>query len=237
VSERIERTGNSMIVYDDAVLDHVDASVFAMPIDMVERPGASAKAGRGRTLFKMIAGRECVLRHYYRGGMVRNLSEDSFVWTGQDRTRPFCEWRLLAELRHRGLPVPLPVAARCVRSGMFYTADLITERLPGVDSLAVRLGAGNMNDDLWRTVGGTIARFHGQRVFHADLNAHNIQVDGDGCVYLLDFDRGRIMGESGRWAGRNLQRLRRSIEKVCRESAVSFGERNWTILLAGYAAP
>ena len=237
MSERIERTGNSVIVYDDALLDHVDASAFAVPTDANDQQDMDASAGRGRTLFKKIAGHECVLRHYYRGGMIRNLSDDSFIWAGQDRTRPFREWRLLAGLRRRKLPVPIPVAARYVRSGLFYTADLITERLPGVDSLAERVGAGSMSDDLWRAVGATIARFHAQRVFHADLNAHNIQIDGQGLVYLLDFDRGRIMRSSGRWGGRNLQRLHRSLEKVCRTSAGSFDNRNWATLLSGYAAP
>jgi len=237
VSERIERTDNSMIVYDDALLDHVDAGLFAAPTDVTDQSGIGAPAGRGRTLFKTVAGRECVLRHYYRGGMIRSLSEDSFVWAGRDHTRPFREWRLLAELRRRELPVPLPVAARCVRRGLFYTADLITERLPGVDSLAVRLGTGTMNNELWRAVGATIARFHAQRVFHADLNAHNIQLNDDNHIYLLDFDRGRIMPHSGRWGGRNLQRLHRSLEKVCRQSAGSFSNRNWATLLAGYAAP
>jgi 3-deoxy-D-manno-octulosonic acid kinase len=237
VSERIERTGNSVIVYDDALLDHVDANAFAGPTDETDRSGTGALAGRGRTLFKTIGGRECVLRHYYRGGMIRRLSEDSFVWAGQERTRPFREWRLLAELQRRKLPVPIPVAARYIRRGLFYTADLITERLPGVDSLAVRLDAGTLSDDLWRNIGVTIARFHVQRVFHADLNAHNIQLDSEGRVYLLDFDRGRIMRNSGRWCGRNLQRLHRSLEKVCRESAGSFAERDWATLLAGYATP
>jgi 3-deoxy-D-manno-octulosonic acid kinase len=237
VSERIERTDNSVIVYDDALLDYVDASVFAMPIEVAEGTGTSAPAGRGRTLFKTIGGRECVLRHYYRGGMVRRLSEDAFIWAGQDRTRSFREWRLLAELRRRELPVPNPVAARYVRRGWFYSADLITELLPGVDSLAVRLGAGTMSDALWRDVGAMIARFHGQLVFHADLNAHNIQIDGEGGIYLLDFDRGCIMENSGRWGGRNLQRLHRSLEKVCRESSGSFAERDWATLLAGYATP
>jgi len=224
-----------VILYDDALLDHVDAGVFQLPTAAAAQSSGPAVAGRGQTVFMEIAGRECVLRHYYRGGLIRKLSRDSFIWLGEERTRPFIEWRLLAKLRRRELPVPRPVAARYVRSGLTYTADLITERLPGVESLAVRLVAGTMQDDLWRAVGATIASFHAQGVCHADLNAHNIQIDNEDRVYLLDFDRGRIMPGSGRWAGRNLERLHRSLEKVCRESSMSFDNRNWTTLLAGYA--
>src|SRR4029453_11025308 len=59
-----------------------------------------------------------VLRHYRRGGLIAKLSQDSYLWTGAARTRSFAEWRLLAELRRRGLRVPAPIAARYVR-GLF----------------------------------------------------------------------------------------------------------------------
>ncbi len=166
--------------------------------------------------------------------MIRRLSEDEFVWNGEDRTRSFREWRLLAELTRRRLPVPRPVAARYVRKGPRYTADLITERLPGVASLATKLGAGRLPADAWRSVGATIARFHAERVFHADLNAHNIQIDDAGAVYLLDFDRGRIRSRHGAWTLGNLRRLRRSLDKIRRYDAAQFADGDWDVLLQGY---
>jgi len=191
-------------------------------------------AGRGSARFIAVEGRPCVLRHYYRGGMIRKLSEDSFVWAGEDRTRSFHEWRLLAELQGRGLPVPRPVAARYVRRGVLYTADLITERLADVRSLASVLSVEPPGEDTWTRIGATIALFHAELVFHADLNAHNIQIDGAGRVYLLDFDRGRLMARGGSWTQHNLDRLRRSVDKVCRRLPLSFDERSWAKLLAGY---
>ena len=234
VSESIERTGNSAIVYDGALVDQADERLFDL-----HEPGATAEAvadfaGRGSTFFVTIAGRPCVLRHYYRGGMIRHVADDSFFWTGEDRTRPFVEWRLLAELRRRDLPVPRPVAARYVRRGMRYRADLITERLPAVSSLAALLRAGPVDAATWRRIGATVSRFHAEFVCHADLNAHNIQVDEAGEVFLLDFDRGRIMNAGGEWQRRNLERLRRSLDKIGRLDGAQVTSGDWGSLLAGY---
>ncbi len=79
-----------------------------------------------------------VLRHYRRGGMIANVLGDRYLWTGAGRTRGFAEFRLLAALRARGLPVPTPVAARYRRKGVHYRADLITRRIGNATTLAER---------------------------------------------------------------------------------------------------
>src|SRR5690606_33396071 len=126
-------------------------------------------------------------------GLMAKVSQDSYLWTGAERTRSFREWRLLAELRRRGLPVPAPIAARYERGGFTYRADLITEMLPGTRTLADAIDGQDLPEAGWRAVGSTIAAFHRQGVHHADLNANNILLGANGTdVYLLDFDRGRI---------------------------------------------
>src|SRR5690606_1208472 len=112
------------------------------------------------------------LRHYRRGGLIAKLFDDQYLWLGASRTRSFTEWRLLAELYKRELPVPAPVAARYVRSGLVYRADLITEELPPSKTLANLMA--ELDPQAWQAVGKTVARFHAQGVYHADLNAHNI---------------------------------------------------------------
>jgi 3-deoxy-D-manno-octulosonic acid kinase len=172
-----------------------------------------------------------VLRHYRRGGLVAKLSQDSYLWSGASRTRSFREWRLLAELRRRGLPVPAPIAARYVRSGLLYRADLITQLLPATHTLATLITGRELGESSWRLVGRTIAAFHREGVHHADLNANNIVIgEVDGTVYLLDFDRGRIR-RRGAWEGEVLARLKRSLEKIRRQRKnVKFGEREWAWL-------
>jgi 3-deoxy-D-manno-octulosonic acid kinase len=234
VSERVERIGNSVIVYDDALVGQMSERVFvARESDDAQSEHAT---GRGRVLPVTIAGRDCMLRHYYRGGLVRHFSRDSFVWTGQDATRSFHEYRLLAALRVSGLPVPAPVAARYVRGGALYTADLITETLPNVEPLSAVLDRAALSSERWHEIGTLVGRFHRSNVFHADLNAHNIQVGSDGDLFLLDFDRGRMMPGPGAWSERNLQRLRRSLRKINRIDGAHFAESDWEPLLQGYRA-
>jgi 3-deoxy-D-manno-octulosonic acid kinase len=189
------------------------------------RSGTSSCIGAGGTRW--------VLRHYRRGGLMAKVSQDSYLWTGAERTRSFREWRLLAELRRRGLPVPAPIAARYERGGFTYRADLITEMLPGTRTLADAIDGQDLPEAGWRAVGSTIAAFHRQGVHHADLNANNILLGANGTdVYLLDFDRGRIEPR-GPWEQAVIARLRRSLDKIKgQRSDVRFGDVQWRWLVA-----
>ena len=123
-----------------------------------------------------------------------------------------------SELRAAALPVPVPVAARYVRDGLFYRADLVTEELPTRLTLARALEQGPLGADAWRAIGACIGRLHARGVHHADLNAHNLLLGPDGAVYVLDFDRGRIRAR-GAWEQAVLERLQRSLRKVTAEPA------------------
>lgn len=169
--------------------------------------------GRGSIHFIEDQGRHWALRRYLRGGLAARVARDRYFYLGEERTRSFRELRLLAVLRQRGLPVPAPVAA-CYERGIFtYAAELITERLVGARSLTEMLAAGRMDDARWASIGRCLRRFHDAGVQHADLNAHNILLGGNGEVWVLDFDRGRLR-EPGDWCNRVLARLARSLAKV-----------------------
>jgi 3-deoxy-D-manno-octulosonic acid kinase len=193
---------------------------------------AAVSGGRGSAWF--VGG--WVLRHYRRGGWAARISLDRYVWQGEDRVRAFVEWRLLQYLSERGLSVPKPVAARYQRTGVTYRCDLITERIVDAQSLSAALASAPVPENTWRAVGAAIARFHRHGVDHADLNAHNILLDGNHGVTLIDFDRGRLRAP-GAWAARNLQRLRRSLEKISRSlPAGRFTPAEWRQVSAGYQA-
>jgi 3-deoxy-D-manno-octulosonic acid kinase len=233
VSRKIARYGGEVILYDDALLSHAGPALFAPALQ-----AARAAGGRGATLFIECAGQPCVLRHYYRGGLIGRLLSDQFFWLGEAMTRCFREWLLLERLFDMGLPVPRPVAARYQRSGFIYRADLVTARLPGVESLAARLGRGAVSTEVWGRIGACIARFHAAGVWHADLNAHNIQIDAAERIFLLDFDRGRIRPLADDWQQANLARLQRSLLKISASStgAAGFSAGEWRSLVEGHAA-
>ena len=186
--------------------------------------------GRGSAWFIASGARQWALRHFRRGGFIARLWQDCYVWAGENRVRAFAEWRLLALLAERGLPVPKPVAARYQRSGLVYRCDLITQRIANAEPLSAVLARGVIAEARWRAVGAAIAGLHRAGVDHADLNAHNILIDAKGTVSIIDFDRGRVRAP-GTWAARNLQRLRRSLVKIGH-----FSEESWGWLTAGYGA-
>jgi len=223
-----------VIVYDDELISHIDASLFDPARWSTAASPDGLGGGRGKVLFIEYESQHWVLRHYCRGGMARRLSTDEFLWAGLHRTRAFREWSLLDRLYRLSLPVPRPVAARVERRGAVYTADLITVRIADVTTLSQRLSGAGQSAATWISVGQLIARFHAAGICHADLNAHNIQIDSKDQLYLLDFDRGRVMDSPGSWMQRNLDRLHRSLMKLRDQDAIRFSEGDWTNLLEGY---
>ncbi|MCB1554120.1 MAG: 3-deoxy-D-manno-octulosonic acid kinase [Xanthomonadales bacterium] len=176
----------------------------------------SGRGGRGAVWRVDTPAGRAVLRHYRRGGLVARLVRDHYLWLGASRTRCRREFDLLLRLRALELPVPVPLAARWVRRGLAYGADLLTLEIPDARTLAEslpQLDAVRDADGL-ASLGRVLARFHRAGVAHADLNAHNIMLDRHGSWWLIDFDRGRIRVPSTAWIERTLERLRRSLAKV-----------------------
>jgi 3-deoxy-D-manno-octulosonic acid kinase len=238
--ERFERVTGGGILYDASRLRKPAAELFET--GYWREQGALQELAGGRASVAIVtAGTEpnaerWVLRHYRRGGFIARFARDSYVWLGEARTRSFAEWRLLAELRRRGLPVPVPIAARYVRGLLTYRADLITEHLPDSRTLADAITGAQLPREQWSAIGQTIAAFHREGVHHADLNAHNIMIEHAVAprVYLLDFDRGRIQAR-GAWEQDVLARLRRSLEKIkSQRRDVAFADEQWGWLMAGY---
>jgi tRNA A-37 threonylcarbamoyl transferase component Bud32 len=196
----------------------------------------AAVAGRGSAALIEAQGRQLVLRHYRRGGLVRKLIADRYWWRGATRTRSFAEWRILFALRRAGLPVPAPLAAGYRRKGRWYTADIIVEQIPDARTLVEHLQAVSLPLSQWAAIGRTLHGLHACGVWHADLNAHNVMLDVHGKVWLIDFDRARRR-KPGLWADANLARLHRSIEKVMLALPPErFTRAEWSALLGGYFA-
>lgn len=234
MTRRVAKFGRSVIVYDDAIVSQISEALFEPSNwpDADTVPGCAG--GRGATLFIDYQNDHWVLRHYHRGGAVGKFLTDQFLWLGPGRSRPCIEWDLLAELQNLRLPAPAPVAARYVRHGLYYTADLITRRLPDVMPLSRRMEAAPLGQDVWHAVGHCVSSFHRSNVYHADLSAHNLQIDGDDRIWLLDFDRGRIMRGGGQWQRDNLERLQRSFRKINQNGSVTFSDQEWRWLIQGY---
>jgi 3-deoxy-D-manno-octulosonic acid kinase len=214
----------------------VDESIFDPNHWSARGELAAVSGGRGSAWFVGPAAEAWVLRHYRRGGFIARLSEDRYWWSGEDKVRAFAEWRLLHYLAQRGLRVPQPVAAFYRRAGMTYRCDLITQRIVSAQSLSAALAPGPVPESTWRAIGAAIARLHSHGVDHADLNAHNILLDDNQSISVIDFDRGRLRAP-GQWTLGNLRRLKRSLSKISMSLPPDrFTPDAWQAVLAGYRA-
>lgn len=199
-----------------------------------------SSGGRGSAWFIERPGQDWVLRHYRRGGVMAQVSEDSYIFLGGNKTRSFAEFRLLQKLHNLGLPVPKPVSAAYARHGLTYNANLIIERLTGVIAWGDCLfdSAESKN---WELVGRLIRKFHDLGVDHADLNCFNVLLKGEEA-FLIDFDRSVIRRKPGvlgkGWQASNLERLHRSLVKVVEQTGepLSTLEVGWPKLIEAYSA-
>lgn len=193
----------------------------------------SPTAGRGASLFLKIDDTNLVLRHYRRGGVVRSISEEHYIWLGLQRTRAWREFDVLVAMELQGLPAPKPYACQVQRQGLKYSASLITYFLTGV-TLAERVCTAILPDECWYNIGQCIRRFHTAGVDHADLNAHNILIDKN-AVSLIDFDRAVIQFTvNANRRNKNLKRLKRSLNKIGSSGPAFYNDDCWATLIAGY---
>ncbi len=200
------------------------------------RSGAVAieTSGRGQGLIVARGAETWVLRHYRRGGLVARLIDDHYLWLGAERTRAFREWRLLRRLRAAGLPVPNPIAAHVYRTGLIYTADIITTYLPDTRKLPWFIVQGRVPADCWRRIGAMIRAVHDRGVDHPDLTAHNVLLDDAGNTFLVDFDNA-LERPPGPWQRAGVERFNRSLRKVALETGTEFDAAAWAGVEAGYA--
>jgi 3-deoxy-D-manno-octulosonic acid kinase len=228
------KIGGGAMLYDTSRAGNLVPGWFEPQYWTARNAVVGQARGRGAALFIAAAGLRLVLRHYHRGGLLRRLLQDRYLYLGQWRTRPLREWCLTYHLHRNGLPVPVPIAARFRRVGLRYTGDLLTVRIEAARSLAERVADEGLAISDWVAVGRCIRRFHDVGACHADLNAHNVLLVGDENIYLIDFDRGSLRSP-GWWCDNNLVRLRRSLEKLSdRLGPGRFSDPDWHSLLAGY---
>jgi 3-deoxy-D-manno-octulosonic-acid transferase len=222
---------NQTLWHDPAMLTQCSPRLF----DPEE--GATALAtgsGRGQARRLQLEGQEVVLRHYRRGGMMARFSPDRYWRSRAPDSRAMGEYALLRRMRAWGLPVPAPVAARQLLSGLWYTADILVAMIPGTQNVAQRLSQAPLGDDEWRALGLAIRRLHDRQVIHSDLNCHNLLLDESRQAWIVDFDKCEVRtGET--WKEQNLARLLRSLRKErIRRSPFYWDETHWPLLLAGY---
>ncbi|MEZ9541690.1 3-deoxy-D-manno-octulosonic acid kinase [Vibrio sp. 10N.286.48.C11] len=189
--------------------------------------------GRGTTWFVELDTIQAALRHYRRGGLFSKLVKDSYLYFGDEKTRSYQEFELLKVLKKSGVNVPKPIAARVVRNGVTYQADLLSEKIPNARDLVAILEEQSLSDSTYYAIGVEIAKMHKAQVNHTDLNIHNILIDVDDRVWVIDFDKCHVkQGEE--WKKNNLDRLLRSFHKEMDKNSIYWEENCFEYIVSSY---
>lgn len=193
--------------------------------------------GRSRTALVSLPGRSerLHLRPVHHGGILRGLLRDR--WLGL--ARPLAELRALAQLRARGVPVPVPVLVAARRVHGFQRIALATLHEEGaLDGLALfaRPLAAGARRSAARAAGDAVRALHDAGASHADLHLGNLlfRARGGGFdAWVLDLDRARLARPpAARERMRELMRLKRSLVK--HGLAELLGPRACASFLAAY---
>jgi len=224
---------NLYIVFDDSLIDENIERCFAPQYWQSANKVVGSASGRGTTWFVQLETMQGALRHYRRGGLFGKLIADHYLFLGWQKTRSVAEFRLLQKLIKSDVNVPKPIAARVVKKGLFYQADLLSEKIPDASDLVDLLQQRALTENEYKAIAIQIKKMHRAQVNHTDLNIHNILIDKDAKAWIIDFDK-CYQEEGESWKAVNLQRLLRSFKKELKKRQIKWTIKDWQLLLKAY---
>lgn len=225
---------NERIWYSPQCLADPLEHIFSLTYWRSQQRVVGSAQGRGTTWFVQTASMTAALRHYWRGGLLGKVLQDQYMFTRWQDTRSYQEFKLLAYLHDNGVQVPRPIAARAIKSGCCYRADLLSEKIADAQDLVTVLSGRRLSHEEYHKIGHEIAKMHHLQVNHSDLNIHNILLDQQGQVWLIDFDKCHQQTQPGVWQQKNLARLQRSFRKEQAKRQIHWNEEDFEALLQGY---
>ncbi len=228
---------NQTIWYNPALCDVSSAAtlaeLFSVNYWQNQQSIVGQAQGRGTTYFVQLPRMQGALRHYRRGGLFGKLVTDHYLFSGWSKTRSAQEFELLEHLSKRGVNVPKPIAARAVKLGFSYKADILVEKIPNAIDLVDILLSAPLSAESYQSIGREIRKMHDVGVNHTDLNIHNILIDDQQKVWIIDFDKCRF-SKPGTFEQGNLNRLLRSFRKELGKCNIKWSEGDWEYLVQGY---
>lgn len=196
---------------------------------------AGTGKGRGAVWFVNSQYGQFVIRRYRRGGLVAKFNKSRFLFTGLEDTRPWLELSLLEKMRDLSLPVPRAIGGLLTVKYGFYKAELLTETIKDAEDLFDIIKSNRSEQIDWNEIGKVIKRFHSHGIYHSDLNCHNIMIDAQHKVWVIDFDKCEQRKPNQEWMQSNIDRLKRSINKETQKyHNFHVSEELWQAFLEGY---
>jgi tRNA A-37 threonylcarbamoyl transferase component Bud32 len=196
-------------------------------------PQQSHLRGRGEVLVI----KECAVRKYQHGGLLRRLTGDCFFFG----SRPFQEVGVTEKVKSAGIPTLQILAAVKERGwGGWYRGYLITRYHPSATDLISYLDKkpeSKRRQKVIEKAAQAVQKIHAEGIYHADLHLKNFLVEEkkEG-VLLIDFDKSKVFPHLDRSRRmKNLKRLDRSAEKLKR-FGLTLTRRDKKIFCRAYTA-
>ncbi|EKO3486910.1 3-deoxy-D-manno-octulosonic acid kinase [Vibrio fluvialis] len=224
---------NQIIWFDDELLAEDPTQCFDADFWQRQDKVLGSASGRGTTWFVNGHYCACALRHYHRGGLFGKLVKDHYWFSKWESTRSYQEFQLLIQLRQAGVNVPRPIAARAIKQTFCYQADLLSERIPNAQDLVNVLQKRSLTPEIYHNIGYEIRKMHDAQINHTDLNIHNILLDKQNKIWIIDFDK-CFQQNGDSWKDSNILRLKRSFAKEREKKKIHYSSQNMSQLLVGY---
>lgn len=223
------KKNNTTYWFEESLLSEPVEKVFDPEYWQQQGKVIGSAQGRGTTWFVQTDTVEAALRHYRRGGLFGKLVKDQYWFSGWEKTRSYQEFQLLNKLIEVGVNVPRPIAARVEKSGLLYRADLLSEKIVNARDLVTILQEKPLLAEMYKKIGQEIRKMHDAQVNHTDLNIHNILIDAQDKVWIIDFDK-CFPQEGDEWKQGNWDRLKRSFEKEVNKRGINWQANQWNDL-------
>ncbi|OEE26209.1 3-deoxy-D-manno-octulosonic acid kinase [Aliivibrio fischeri] len=223
------RNKKQTIWYDDSILSDSPEQCCDPDYWQQQNKVIGSAQGRGTTWFVALDKMDAALRHYRRGGLFGKIIKDHYIFTGWEKSRSYQEFQLLKSLKEAGVNVPKPIAARTIKRTFCYQADLLSEKIPNAQDLVSILQEKPLSKEMYQKVGNEIRKMHAAQVNHTDLNIHNILIDDNDKVWIIDFDK-CYQQKGDDWKQGNWDRLKRSFVKEVTKRNIHWSEKEWASL-------
>ncbi|MUK26548.1 3-deoxy-D-manno-octulosonic acid kinase [Aliivibrio fischeri] len=223
------RNKKQIIWYDDSLLSDSPEQCCDPDYWQQQNKVIGSAQGRGTTWFVALDKMDAALRHYRRGGLFGKIIKDHYIFTGWEKSRSYQEFQLLKALKEAGVNVPKPIAARTIKRTFCYQADLLSEKIPNAQDLVSILQEKPLSKEMYQKIGNEIRKMHAAQVNHTDLNIHNILIDDNDKVWIIDFDK-CYQQKGDDWKQGNWDRLKRSFVKEVNKRNIHWSEKEWTYL-------
>lgn len=82
---------------------------------------------------------------------------------------------------------------------------------------------------MYKKIGHEIAKMHNANVNHTDLNIHNILIDNDDKVWIIDFDK-CYLSNKRKYKSNNIIRLFRSFRKEIKKENIYTNENEFSLI-------